>query len=131
MKHIAWLNVILISQAAFCSTAPENTIDYDAMYLGCMQKQGPINNAAVYSCSDFVSDQAKSEINKLYKIISEKIKARNSGDGMKFDQAQKNWLNYRNAHCELSGSYVGSPMYSYCPMKLNISRAYELREFAN
>lgn len=131
MKYAYIFYLVLLSQSSVAETAPENTIDYNAMYSNCLQKQGATNNAAVYSCSDFVSDQAKSEINKLYKEISENIKSRNTKDGIKFDQAQKSWLNYRNMHCNLSGSYIGSPMYSYCPMKLNIARAYELRDFIN
>nr|WP_277399204.1 lysozyme inhibitor LprI family protein [Achromobacter xylosoxidans] len=46
------------------------------------------------------------------------------------EQTQKAWLAYRNGHCALAGAHVGSPMYEYCPMLLNINRADELRELA-
>ena len=51
-------------------------------------------------------------------------------DAIKFENSQKSWLKYRNNHCELMGSYVGSPMYNYCPMLLNESRVAELKELA-
>ncbi|MEA5599286.1 lysozyme inhibitor LprI family protein [Rivularia sp. UHCC 0363] len=51
-------------------------------------------------------------------------------DAQQFEQSQKAWLTYRDTHCKLAGSYVGSQMYSYCPMQLNILRVTELRELA-
>ena len=72
----------------------------------------------------------KKEMNRLYYIIHKKISEQSRDDAKKFEQSQKIWLKYRKSHCELMGSYVGSPMYSFCPMGLNKLRVAELTELA-
>ena len=65
---------------------------------------------------------------RLYRAFYSKLLAENANDAARLERAQKAWLVYRDLHCELAGSYVGSPMYSFCPMQLNIDRVIELRE---
>ncbi|UHQ24624.1 DUF1311 domain-containing protein [Lysobacter sp. 5GHs7-4] len=105
-----------------------NPSEYDRLYDACVDKLGPINNAVVDACSNQVSTSAKAEITRRYKTIHARLSEANPDDAAKFEASQKAWLNYRNAHCELAGSYIGSPMYGFCPMKLNTERALELRE---
>jgi uncharacterized protein YecT (DUF1311 family) len=102
--------------------------DYDSIYDKCVEKNGPINNSVVEACANMASDAAKQEITKRYKSFYDRLASESPEDAKKFEASQKAWLQYRNAHCNLAGSYVGSPMYAFCPMKLNSARALELRE---
>lgn len=70
------------------------------------------------------------EINKQYGILYKKLKTGDISDALKLENAQKGWIQYRNNHCELMGSIVGSPMYHVCPMDLNIIRAKELGDLS-
>jgi uncharacterized protein YecT (DUF1311 family) len=124
--------ILLLSlKLSFYANAEENLIDHYKIYSACVDEHAPINNSVVHGCSEYASDSAKKEITVLYKKIYEYISTSSVDDALKFEMTQQAWISYRNNHCELSGSYVGSPMYSYCPMMLNITRAIELRELAN
>ena len=123
------LTMLLLSLSSINSWAESNS-KYDAAYQNCVTKAGIMNNAFVYKCSELVSDMVKKEMNKLYKIIYKNISERSKDDVNKFEQSQKAWLKYRKSHCELMGSYVGSPMYSFCPMGLNKLRVIELTELS-
>ncbi|CAM3853773.1 hypothetical protein VA7868_00946 [Vibrio aerogenes CECT 7868] len=101
--------------------------EFDVMYDACINESGPINNSVVYMCSERASQQAKDEINRRYVSVYAKLKKQGKEEADKLENAQKGWLKYRNNYCELKGLYVGSPMYAYCPMRMNISRALELR----
>lgn len=103
---------------------------YDAIYDKCVNEAGTMNNSVVQACSSAVSDQVKKDMNKLYDIIHKNISKQSVDDANKFEQSQRTWLKYRASHCELMGSYVGSPMYSFCPMQLNKLRVAELAELA-
>jgi uncharacterized protein YecT (DUF1311 family) len=120
--------VSILIAPVFSSAEPINR--YEKMYDNCVKKAGPINNNIVHQCSAIVSDTVKKEINQLYETIHKNISKQSVDDAKKFENSQKLWLKYREKHCELMGSYVGSPMYSFCPMKLNKLRALELRELA-
>lgn len=102
----------------------------DLIYDKCVKKSGIMNNSVVHVCSNTVSKSVKNEMNKLYDIIHKKLSEQSIDDAKKFEESQKSWLKYRKRHCELMGSYVGSPMYSFCPMQLNKIRVSELRELA-
>lgn len=109
--------------------AAENE-DYQAMYSRCLKAAGPINNNTVLGCSEEISTAVKKEINSLYNELYATLTSTSVEDAAKFEQSQKAWVSYRNKHCELATSYVGSPMYGFCPMSLNIARVKELRELA-
>ncbi len=111
--------------------ASKKSVDYQSMYDKCLSDSGQTNNTSVMACSDSTSDAAKKEINSLYNTIHATILVSSKEDAAKFEASQKSWLNYRNTHCNLAGSYIGTPMYSFCPMQLNIARAAELRALAN
>jgi len=75
-----------------------------------------------------VSEQAKVEMTRLYRSFYRRLLDQSPDDAAALDRAQKSWLVYRDLHCQLAGAHVGSPMYSFCPMQLNIARVNELRE---
>lgn len=105
-------------------------IDYDAMYSNCLSAAGGVNNAVVHACASDTSAEVKLEIIRLYKKIISSYKSSAPEDAALFEQTQRAWIKYRNGQCKLAGSYVGSPMVSFCPMMLNIARLQELRELA-
>lgn len=109
----------------------KQAVDYQSLYDQCLSKAGQTNNTSVMGCSNTTSETAKKEMNSLYNTIYTTILLNNKEDAAKFEASQKSWLNYRNTHCNLAGSYVGTPMYSFCPMQLNIARVAELRVMAN
>ena len=112
-------------------TMTVNAKEVDKFQLGydnCVKKAGSINNNVVYDCAGETSTAAKTEMNSLYLKLHEVMFQRSSADALKLEQTQKSWVNYRNKHCELMADYVGSPMFAYCPMQLNISRVKELEE---
>ncbi|MGB7388277.1 lysozyme inhibitor LprI family protein [Pseudomonas neustonica] len=121
---------LLFLTLSLYANAEDNLIDHYAIYSTCVDEQAPINNNVVHGCAELASDSAKKEITLLYRTIYKYISASSTDDALKFEKTQQAWIAYRDSHCELSGSYIGSPMYSYCPMMLNISRAIELRELA-
>lgn len=104
--------------------------ELESLYDKCVKEAGTINNGVVSSCSNSVNATVKKEMNRLYKIAYKNIKERSDSDAQQLEDAQKAWLIYRNNHCNLMGSYVGSPMYDYCPMGLNIQRVKEFKELA-
>lgn len=126
--------IFTISALLFMPTAmsaAKQPVDYQSLYDQCLSKAGQTSNTSVMGCSDITSDAAKKEMNSLYNTIYTTILLNNKEDAAKFEASQKSWLNYRNTHCNLAGSYVGTPMYSFCPMQLNIARVEELRVMAN
>lgn len=84
----------------------------------------------VYECSWTASDQARADINRYYKQAYDRLAEHDPAAAANLERAQKAWISYRNAHCELATVYVGSPMAGYCPMQLNGERALQLKELA-
>ncbi|MBW8726372.1 MAG: DUF1311 domain-containing protein [Inquilinus limosus] len=122
------LSLAAIVQISGAAAAAEGPKDYDKIYSDCVAEAGGANNGTVSACAEGVADQTKPEMNRLYQAITAKMN--NPADAAKLEKAQKAWLVYRDNHCELAGSYVGSPMYYFCPMTLNIERVKQLREMA-
>lgn len=122
------LSLAAIALTSGTAAAAEGPKDYDTIYSDCLTKAGGANNGTVSACAEDVADQTKPEMNRLYQAISAKMNS--PADATKLEKAQKAWLVYRDNHCELAGSYVGSPMYYFCPMTLNIERVKQLREMA-
>ena len=127
-----WMIVLVSLHSSLVSA--KSLEDYQKLYDVCVDEViaenslQSINNGVVEACSNHVSDVTKKDITRLYKLFYDKLNAESPADALKFETAQKSWLAYRNAHCELMGSYVGSPMYGYCPMNMNMARAVELQE---
>ena len=99
-------------------------------YSKCVEANGPINNSVVHECAERASAAAKTDINRYYKLAQAKVAQQAPEDVIKLENSQKAWLTYRNSYCDLATTHVGSPMSSYCPMKLNAARAEELKELA-
>jgi len=104
--------------------------DYQHAYSDCLERAGGATNGSVDACSSSVSADAKAEMIRLYRSIYRDLATDDPDDAATLDRAQKAWLVYRDLHCNLAGSHVGSPMYAFCPMQLNIRRVDELRELA-
>jgi uncharacterized protein YecT (DUF1311 family) len=130
------LVTIALAMAAIAQTsgsgaaAAAGPTDYGKAYDDCLTKAGGASNASVGLCAEEVTIQADGEMKRLYQKAHQRIGDQSPEDAAKLEGAQASWLAYRNAHCALAGQYVGSPMYSYCPMTLGIQRVGELREMA-
>lgn len=124
---IALVLILLSTQAL--SEQPKLK-DYRAAYDECLKNSAGAGPSAVEGCTEFVVDETKHEMNTLYTVIHDRLQAKSLDDAAQFDKAQKFWLAYRDAHCDLAGKYVGSPEWSVCPMDLNIERVRELRQLA-
>jgi uncharacterized protein YecT (DUF1311 family) len=98
----------------------------EQVYDKCLGK-GTLNNELVMGCADEASDAAKKEITRLYVKLQAQLP---EADGKALEEAQRSWIHYRDLHCKLAGAHVGTPMYSVCPMDLDIERARELAELA-
>jgi len=128
MKYIfSLLFIISFSQVAYA----QKQIDYEKMYSECIDKIGTINNSVVYECAGKTFEASENEIKSLYKKIFSRLSKESIKDAKKFKESQQLWYKYRQYTCDLATIYIGSPMYSYCPMKKNIIRVEELREFNN
>lgn len=114
----------------FNAQAASQTTKLDKIYDSCLKKSGSINNSVVAGCSEMASHEAKKQINRYYNKAYNRLINEAPEDAKKLEDAQKAWIVYRDKHCALMGSYVGSPMYDYCPMQLNLARADELQELA-
>ncbi len=103
----------------------------DDIYGNCIAESGTINNTIVNACSSLASSEYKKSMTADYNRIYHALKKTNPKDAKKLEQSQIAWLEYRNKYCELTGKYIGSPMYEYCPMQLNHQRAIELNEMSH
>lgn len=124
IRPLTALALLLMATATHAAGAK----DYTAQYDRCLSEAGATNNTSVLNCSSTVSASVKAEINALYGKLHARLAQQSAEDANKLEQTQKAWLAYRNGQCDLATSYVGSPMFGYCPMLLNIQRADELRE---
>ena len=96
-------------------------------YDDCIQASQTLNNSLVAACAEGVSEVAKKHMNRTYQQLYLKLQQASPEDAQQLEEAQKAWLIYRNAHCDMQGKHIGSPMYYTCPMELNIDRLSELQ----
>lgn len=115
--------VLLIATQALAASSNELHTRYD----DCIRANQPLNNGVVAGCAEAVSDDAKKQLNRTYQRLYLKLQQAAPEDAQQLEEAQKAWLIYRNAHCDMQGKHIGSPMYSTCPMQLNIDRLSELQ----
>jgi uncharacterized protein YecT (DUF1311 family) len=101
--------------------------DYDKHYQACLDASAMIDNASVAGCAEGVSETVKKEMNRIYQQLFLKLQESAPEDAEQLETTQKAWLVYRNGQCELQGKHVGSPMYHYCPMQMNIQRVEQLK----
>lgn len=104
---------------------------YDIAYDSCVNKAGAISNGVIEQCSGVASEMVTKDLQSLYDKILKTMSEQSFEDAKKFENSQKAWLKYKETHCELMGSYVGSPEYSLCPLALDKLRAIELQQLAD
>ncbi len=124
LKNVA---ILLIAPMVL---AGETSKELENMYSSCLNKYPSINNGIVGTCAENISDKSNKHINRLYNIIYKGLKKVSSEDASNFVSSQKSWIIYRDKHCNLVGSYVGSPYYYVCPMNERINRVKELEELS-
>ncbi len=100
--------------------------DISTRYEDCI-RTNPQKLSAAAVCAEGASESAKKEMNRIYQRLYLKLQQTSQEDAQQLENAQKAWLIYRNEHCDMLGKYDGSPMYTICPMKLNIDRVAELQ----
>ncbi len=100
--------------------------DISTRYEDCI-RTNPQKISAAAVCAEGASESAKKEMNRVYQRLYLKLQQTSQEDAQQLENAQKAWLIYRNEHCDMLGKYDGSPMYTICPMKLNIDRVAELQ----
>ncbi|VXB52231.1 conserved exported hypothetical protein [Pseudomonas sp. 8BK] len=100
--------------------------ELDARYNDCLEASEGLTNSLVAACAEGVSDVAKKQMNLTYQRLYLTLQQASPEDAKQLEEAQKAWLIYRNAHCDMQGKHIGSPMYYTCPMELNIDRLVEL-----
>ena len=100
--------------------------DISTRYEDCI-RTNPQKLSAAAVCAEGASESAKKEMNRVYQRLYLKLQQTSQEDAQQLENAQKAWLIYRNGHCDMLGKYDGSPMYTICPMKLNIDRVAELQ----
>lgn len=100
--------------------------DISTRYEDCI-RTNPQKLSAAAVCAEGASESAKKEMSRVYQRLYLKLQQTSQEDAQQLENAQKAWLIYRNEHCDMLGKYDGSPMYTICPMKLNIDRVSELQ----
>ena len=100
--------------------------DISTRYEDCI-RTNPQELSAAAVCAEGASESAKKEMSRVYQRLYLKLQQTSQEDAQQLENAQKAWLIYRNEHCDMLGKYDGSPMYTICPMKLNIDRVAELQ----
>jgi uncharacterized protein YecT (DUF1311 family) len=133
------LHFVYVALATFFLTSPAPATqpkpkDYRSEYDKCVKNaigSGVGSNASLEACTESVTDEAKHEMNMLYKNIHDGLQSKSPSDAIEFEKAQRAWLEYRNAHCDLAQKLIGTPETVICPMDLNIGRVNELRRLSN
>lgn len=128
LNHHPVLTCFLLLLAMHVNAA--NTDELNTRYEDCIQanQANPaLTNSLVAACAEGASEAAKKEMNRAYQRLYLKLQKTSQEEAQQLEEAQKAWLVYRNAHCDMLGKYVGSPMYYTCPMELNIGRVAELQ----
>ncbi|MBI1449867.1 lysozyme inhibitor LprI family protein [Acinetobacter sp. AC1-2] len=131
---------LIVLSSLFCSPwlyAQTDTDEQDE-YNQCVDqtikemKLESINNMVVHSCSE----QAKKTYEEKIVALIDQIRTQSEEyqqperyqDILK---SQRLWKAYVDQECSNAGSYIGSPMYSYCPMQEYAARVKQLEEYVN
>ncbi len=136
-KIIFFFFYVLLQSILSIANATEVDVDYDEQYSNCVDESDFIDNATIYSCSQYVSDDVLLQIDKVYGKIKKELNKSGKLDKwdkeqiQEFKSSQEAWLQYRDKQCKLEGFYIGSPYYTLCPMYMNINRLSELKTLLN
>ncbi|SPL70267.1 lysozyme inhibitor LprI family protein [Acinetobacter stercoris] len=130
-----YLKSILISSALIATNLYAETPDiYDRCVNQTIQEMNlaGINNMVVDACSN----QAKSVYEKQIVKLLDKIRKQSQQykQPERYEaimKSQRLWKAYIDQECNNAGNYIGSPMYSFCPMQEYKNRVDQLNEYAN
>ncbi|WP_089605843.1 lysozyme inhibitor LprI family protein [Acinetobacter piscicola] len=92
---------------------------------------GNINNAVVEFCSQKTKATYEKQIVALLDQIKQHSEKYQQPERYKdIMKSQQLWKNYVDQECKNAGTYIGSPMYAFCPMKEYGTRVEQLTEYA-
>lgn len=135
----ACLKIMVFSTAIFCtfSYADEQNALPD-VYSQCVDQMieenqlGGINNAVVDSCSNLAKSTYEKQIVKLLDRIKKYSEIDQQPERYKaIMKSQQLWKIYVDQECSNAGEYIGSPMYSFCPMQEYAKRVEQLTEYTH
>jgi len=130
--------IMMVLSTTICSISAyaEKTTASPDVYNQCVEQTieklalGNINNAVVESCSNQSRAYYEKEIVKVLDQIKKQSQINHQperyNDIMK---SQRLWKAYVDQECQNAGSYIGSPMYAFCPMQEYGKRLDQLTEY--
>ena len=130
--------IMMVLSTTICSISAyaEQSAASPDVYNQCVEQTieklalGNINNAVVESCSNQSRAYYEKEIVKVLDQIKKQsqidLRQERYNDIMK---SQRLWKAYVDQECQNAGSYIGSPMYSYCPMQHYAERVAQLQQY--
>lgn len=129
-NRLLFLSLMLSMLWVVPNVQAEMPEEYKALYQSCVDEYDTFNNSVLADCSLRVSDEVNAKIAVLYNKIHQTLSADLPEDAADFAKAHQAWLEYKEQQCRLAASYIGSPMYFYCPMNKEVERLQELQELA-
>lgn len=128
------LSAVFATQLSFAHT----TTDKNDLYDQCVDKTiqqlnlESINNMVVQTCSNQAKDVYEKQIvSVLDQIRVESQQSSQTERYLNLLKSQRLWKSYVDKECDNAGEYIGSPMYSYCPMQGYRKRVEQLKEYLN
>lgn len=126
------LLIVFVTQFSFAHTTSDKSDLYDQCVSQTLQKLKleKINNTIVQSCSN----QTKVLYEKQIITVLDKIRQESQQESqpqryLNILKSQRLWKSYVDKECDNAGEFIGSPMYSYCPMQEYRKRVDQLREY--
>lgn len=127
MSKLKILLGLLLLMTSTISLAQE--IDY---YAQCTAQYESMNNSVVHSCSEQATQAYKQQIDQLLqKIKAQASEYQQPERYQNILKAQEAWQSYLELECKNAGDYIGSPMYSYCPMEMYKARIAQISQYTN
>lgn len=125
MKKAYIILLMLLANMQIFAKSP----DY---YNDCVAQYKMMNNSVVSECSELAQEKYQQHIDiSLNAIKQYSIKHQQSEKYQNILKAQHIWKKFIEIECQNAGNYIGSPMYSYCPMQYYKERAERLKEYIN
>ncbi|MFW6697827.1 lysozyme inhibitor LprI family protein [Acinetobacter pittii] len=131
---------LIFLSSLFCSPwlyAQTETDEQDE-YNQCVDKTikemqlKSINNMVVHMCAGHVQKIYEKQIVALLdRIRTQSEEYKQPERYQDILKSQRLWKAYVDQECSNAGSYIGSPMYSYCPMQEYAERVKQLEEYVN
>lgn len=132
--------IMMVLSTTICSISAyaEQSAASPDVYNQCVEQTieklalGSINNAVVESCSN----QSRAYYEKEIVKVLDQIKKQSQIDHQQerytdIMKSQRLWKAYVDQECQNTGSYIGLPMYAFCPMQEYGKRLDQLTEYAH